>query len=124
MAKTAGGVRGGGTSGGSKSFSNDARSMFNYIERGYGRARDYSGYQTKKLQSLQRLGRSYNPAEKEKAINAYTSYANRVTGSQYRSITHASLEGARSELVSVANRAAAYKDLNAVNAELKRRRRK
>lgn len=57
MAKTAGGVRGGGTSGGRKSFSNDARSMFNDIERGYGRARDYSGYQTKKATILAEIGK-------------------------------------------------------------------
>ncbi len=120
MAKTSGGVRGGTEK--SKSFSNDARTLFSDIERGYGRTRNYSEYQTKKLQSLQKLGRSYNPAEKEKAINAYASYANRVTGSQYRSMTHSSLEGARSELVSVAHRAAAYRNLNAINNELKRRR--
>lgn len=122
MAKTAGGVRGG--TKGRKSFSNDARSLFNDIERGYGRPRNYSEYETKKLQSLQRLGRNYNPTEKEKAINAYMSYANRVTGSQYRSITHASLGGGRSVLISVAHRAAAYRDLNAINDELKRRRKK
>lgn len=53
MAKTSGGVRGGS----SKSFSGDARTLFSNIERGYGRQIDFSGYQTKKLQSLQRLGK-------------------------------------------------------------------
>lgn len=120
MAKTAGGVRGDSQN---KTFSNDARSMFSDIERGYGRARDYSAYQTKKLQSLQKLGRSYSPSEKESAISAYESYANRVTRGAYLPITHSSLSGARSELISVANKAAAYRDLSAISNELKRRRR-
>ena len=121
MAKTCGGIRGGS---GSRSFQSDARSMFSNIESGYGRQRDYSSYQTKKLQSLQRIGRSYSPSEREQAIQAYTSYANRVTGGSYRSIEHASLEGARSELVNTANRAAVYRDLNAITEELRRRRRR
>lgn len=119
MAKTAGGVRGGSSS---RSFQSDARSLFSGIESGYGRKRDYSGYDTKKLKSLQRLGRGYNPKERDMAISSYTSYAGRITGGSYRSIDHASLEGARSVLIDTANRAAAYKNLQAITNELKRRR--
>lgn len=120
MSKTAGGVRGGFQN---RTFSNDARSMFNDIESGYGRKIDYSAYDAKKLQSLQRVGRSYNPAEKEGAIKDYESYANRRLGSKYLPITHAELSGARSELISVAHRAAAYRNLDAISEELRRRKR-
>lgn len=122
MAKTSGGVRGNGRNETQSRFANDARSTFNDIENGYGRTYDYSGYQTKKLQSLQRLGKSYNPSEKERAIQAYKASANYLTNGSYRSIGHASLAGARSELINTANRAAAYKNLNAITEELKRRR--
>lgn len=122
MAKTSGGVRGNGRGSVPRRFTNDARSTFNNIENSYGRTYDYSAYQTKRLQSLQKLGKGYNPAEKEKAIQAYTNYAQRRTGGKFLPIGHAQLEGPRHELISVANRASAYRNLDKITAELKRRR--
>ncbi len=121
MAKTAGGVRGGG---GSKNFASDARSLFNNIERNYGRSIDFSGHQEKKLRSLQRLGESYNPKEKKTVIQTYESSARRITAGAYRSIDHSSLSGIRSAVIEVAHRAAAYRNLDAITAELKRRKRR
>lgn len=121
MANTAGGVRGKSSS---RSFSTDARSMFNDIESGYGRARDYSSYQTKRLQSLQKIGRDYNPKEKEQAIQDYVTFANRRTGGRYFSIDHYDMTGPRSELVRVAQRASAAKNLQAITEELRRRRKR
>lgn len=121
MAKSAGGVRGRSSA---RSFQNDASTMFASIASGNGRSYDYSSYQTKRLQTLQRLGRSYNPSEQQQAIQNYIAYANRVTGGDYRSIDHASLSGARSELIDTANRANAYRNLQAITEELRRRRRR
>lgn len=121
MAKTSGGVRGKSSS---RSFSNDARSMFNNIENSYGRTINFSGHQTKKLQSLQKLGRSYSPKEKEQAIQDYVAFANRRTGGRYFSIDHYDMTGPRSELVRVAQRASAAKNLQAITEELKRRRKR
>lgn len=124
MAKTSGGIRGGGRRSSNilRQYERDASSLFSNITNNYGRTIDYSGYQTKRLQSLQRLGRSYNPREQEKAIHDYVTNANRVTGGDYRSINHASLSGIRSELINTAHRASAYRNLEAISEELKRRR--
>ncbi len=121
MAKTSGGVRGRNSA---SSFQNDASTMFASIASGNGRRYDYSAYQTKRLQTLQKLGRSYNPREQQQAIQNYIEYANRVTGGNYRSINHASLSGARSELIDTANRANAYRNLQKITEELRRRKRR
>lgn len=121
MAKTSGGVR---TRSSARSFQNDASAMFASIASGNGRSYDFSTYQTKRLQTLQRIGRNYSPSEQQRAIQNYTAYANRMTGGEYRSIEHASLSGARSELIDTANRANVYRNLQAITEELRRRRKR
>ena len=108
MAKTSGGIRKANSKG--RNFSKEARSMFNGIESNYGRAIDYSGHATKRLQQLQKIGRSYNPSEKEKVIANYAKNA-----LQYS-------EAVRSNLIATANRASIYRDLDRITAELKRRK--
>lgn len=86
---------------------------FTNIERSYGRTTSYSGHDTKRLEKLRRIGKSYKQEEKFKAIKQYgemVAYKPQMK------------EAAMSELVRVANRAAIHRDLPRIEAELKRRK--
>lgn len=132
MAKTSGGVRSLTTNGVrsvstrssvEKKFQNDAREYFDGIATSYGRpAPDYSGHDLKTLKHYEKIGRNYDPSERTKAIADYVKWAMQRTNGEFRSIEHASLEGARSELIRVANRANIHSHLDAMRAEIKRRK--
>lgn len=83
---------------------------FSNIERNYGRSIDFSGHSTKKLESLRKIGKSYKEEEKFKAIEQYGKYAS------------TNKEGAMSELIRVAHRAAAARSLPAIQKELLKRK--
>ena len=83
---------------------------FSKIERGYGRSIDYSGHSTKQLERFRKIGKSYKEEEKYKAVEQYGKYAS------------SNKEGAMSELIRAANRAAIARDLPKIEAELRKRK--
>lgn len=130
MAKTIGGVRGNSQSAGERGYiekeeRKQRRYAFNFINQmGNAKQSDvYRSWDEKRLKKFIQLGKSYNIADKERAVRAYVAKAARenVKGNF---INHANFSGERSELIRVGNAYNAYKNLGLYQSELKRRKRK